>query len=87
MRESQGKAYNPGMGDNGKTNKGGRPSREVPPEVGAYSDADAAYLIAQRGGTPTTPEGVRYLRRTRGIPAWGQGVSFPLRVPGDSESR
>lgn len=50
--------------------KGGRPPREIPPEVGQYSDADAAYLLSARGETPTTPEGVRYLRRTRGIPPY-----------------
>jgi hypothetical protein len=52
-----------------------RPRREEPRidgkrVLGKVSDADAAYLLSEAGQTPASREGVRNLRRRRGIPAY-----------------
>jgi hypothetical protein len=48
--------------------KTGRPVRDLPPEIGAMPDDCAAIVLAERGETPTTKQGVAYLRNSRGIP-------------------
>ena len=68
----------------------GRPPRDLPPEIGTMPDDCAAYLLAERGESPTTRQGVAYLRRRAGIPAFGTDYdaeveaaieSWPLEMP------
>jgi len=49
--------------------KGGRPRRtDIPPEIGTMPDDCAAIVLAERGETPATKSGVKYLRDRNGIP-------------------